>query len=172
MSFLMSVCRNRAKRTALSTDIRCDCRRIPSRPLATSKSVANAPSVAGDVSPSAGVTCVAEKRASRKSGERHYRCRRCRLPFACAQSAGKHVIAAHDASPSLASDDVEVSTDDGATFAPYGGGGGGDRVRRSGVTVVVYRCQICGYTADSGEDVETHAARIHHQQLMMFGLTD
>ena len=37
---------------------------------------------------------------------------------------------------------------------------------------IVYRCQICGFTADSAETVELHASSIHNQNDLMFGLVD
>ena len=36
----------------------------------------------------------------------------------------------------------------------------------------VYRCQICGYFADSTQAVKEHVDKIHPQQDMMFGLSD
>ena len=37
---------------------------------------------------------------------------------------------------------------------------------------VVFRCQICGYTADNAHAIKAHAVRIHHQQIRDYGPSD
>ena len=37
---------------------------------------------------------------------------------------------------------------------------------------IIYRCQICGYTAESSDAVERHASSMHSQYDLMYGLVD
>ena len=126
--------------------------------------------------------------------ERLFRCARCHKQFVFEGTALNHVSDVHKVSASTSLEHIQMSADGGKTFGAllrcsYGNcrfracsQGKMERHRldvHADVSAVatmtsqgVFRCQICGYFADSTEAVREHVDRIHPQQDMMFGLTD
>ena len=132
--------------------------------------------------------------AAEPRSERLFRCARCHKQFVFEGTALNHVSDVHKLSASTSLEHIQMSADGGKTFGAllrcsYGNcrfracsQGKMERHRldvHADVSAVatmtsqgVFRCQICGYFADSTEAVREHVDRIHPQQDMMFGLTD
>ncbi len=122
------------------------------------------------------------KKQMLERNKRLFRCSLCLRLFVFEGSIVNHLIDHHHIKKPY--DIIQVSNDHGKTFGKihrcsykscYVSCGSEEELERHRVeshAQVVFRCQICGYTADSADAVKAHATRIHHQQVMMYGLMD
>lgn len=112
-----------------------------------------------------------------------YKCSKCLRLFVSEEMTVTHIVNSHNVKKPYNS--IEVSNDYGKTFNPiYGCNQKSCNFTCETITELdkhkaethahqmVFRCQICGYSAESTKAVSEHAMKIHRQQVMMYGLTD
>ena len=114
--------------------------------------------------------------------KRLFKCSKCWRLFVFEGSIVNHLLDYHLAKKPY--DFIQVSNDHGQTFGlihrcPYKNCFVScasleelQRHRGESHAQFVFRCQICGFTADSTEAVKDHASKIHHEQVMQFGMMD
>jgi len=154
----------------------------------TSKSVANRRSKKAkeshQVAQQLTKLCQQQNARSRQLTQRNkriFRCGKCQRLFVFEGSIVNHLLDCHDVRKPYKH--IEVSNNHGETFSVM------HRCMQHNCYVscssehelekhtheahdLVFRCQICGFCGDSTDTVQQHVLNIHHQQLMMYGLTD
>lgn len=123
----------------------------------------------------------ARSRQLTQRNKRIFRCGKCQRLFVFEGSIVNHLLDYHDVRKPYKH--IEVSNDHGETFSAI------HRCMQRNCFVscgsklelekhtreahdLVFRCQICGFCAESTEAVERHVLNIHNQQLMMYGLSE
>ena len=123
----------------------------------------------------------ARSRQLTQRNKRIFRCGKCQRLFVFEGSIVNHLLDCHDVRKPYKH--IEVSNNHGETFSAM------HRCMQHNCFVscgsqrelekhtheahdLVFRCQICGFCADSTDTVEQHVLNIHNQQLMMYGLTE
>ena len=121
------------------------------------------------------------KRQLFERNKRLFKCTICLRLFVFEGSVVNHVTDQHGVQRPY--DHIHISNDHGQKFGPiyrcshkncYFSCESEDELERHNLerhTQVMYRCQLCGYTADSAEAVRGHGVRMHQQQLMCFDST-
>ena len=118
------------------------------------------------------------KRQLFERNKRLFKCTLCLRLFVFEGSVVNHVTEHHKESRPY--DYIHISNDHGHNFGPiyrcqqqncYFSCESEKELERHNVdrhTQVIYRCQLCGYTADSAAAVHGHGIRMHQQQLTCF----
>ena len=118
------------------------------------------------------------KRQLFERNKRLFKCTICLRLFVFEGSVVNHVTDQHGLARPY--DHIHISNDHGQRFGPiyrcshkscYFSCESEKELERHSLdrhTQVMYRCQLCGYTADSAEAVRTHGICMHQQQLMCF----
>ena len=121
----------------------------------------------------------ARKRQIYERNKRLFRCTVCLRLFVFEGSVVNHV-AEHHCSKDRPYDYIHISNDHGQTFGPiyrcqksncYFSCESASELERHSLeqhTAVIYRCQLCGFTAGSAAAVHAHGLRMHQQQLTCF----
>ena len=122
------------------------------------------------------------KKQMLERNKRQFRCSLCMRLFVFEGSIVNHLVDHHLVKKPY--DYIQVSNDHGKTFGQihrcsykncYTSCVTEEELERHRIeshAQVIYRCQICGYTAESSDAVERHASSMHSQYDLMYGLVD